>query len=612
MRLIPQVKKIDIKEGRFNLAEAGIICISRCDSDLLHAAKVLKQRIYTLTGIDIPIGITSTPEMKPIFLSYSNEQCEYYQIRVDATAIVLNGKSGASLFWAVQTFVQIVVNEGVTISLLEISDYPDFSHRGFYHDVTRGKVPRLSTLKTLIEKLSSYKINELQLYIEHSFAFKGIPELWAGKDPLTSEEILELDSYSRKFHIDLIPSLSSFGHLYELLRLKRFEHLNELEIRASNIKRNLWDRMAHYTIDPSNDESFELVKSMIEEYLPLFSSKYFNICCDETFDLGKGKNQKRVSLEGTGPVYFDFVNKLIDLVKRHGKTPMLWGDIIINHPELISRFPQDVIFLNWGYTADIKDDNVRILKDAGVKQYVCPGIQGWSRFAYDINTASVNIRKMINYGVSNNAQGVLNTDWGDCAHVNMFSGLFHGLILCGALSWNTLSYENDEQFDDAVAFLEWGDKSEGVYRILRELGSLCFYHFGNIYAWANGIDGLWNKEEAVKNTDSGLLIKNYTRAKDIIEELIMLRSFNSEKRLEYDECVLSALAVRWTLGLLLYKKKNEYNQEIPINIDKKELIRKGYSNLDESIRIWRIRNKESELSDLISIYKSVLEKIQSL
>ena len=48
--------------------------------------------------------------------------------------------------------------------------------------------------------------------------------------------------------------------------------------------------MAHYTLDASAPESLEFVRQMIDEFIPLFTSNKFNICCDETFDLGKGKN----------------------------------------------------------------------------------------------------------------------------------------------------------------------------------------------------------------------------------------------------------------------------------------------------------------------------------
>ncbi len=291
----------------------------------------------------------------------------------------------------------------------------------------------------------------MQLYIEHSFAFRNIPELWIDKDPITHEEILELDLYCKKYYIDLIPSLATFGHLYELLRLKRFEHLNELDLKASDLPHDLWDRMAHYTIDPLNEESLELITSMLEEYIPLFSSKYFNICCDETFDLGKGKNEKIAQEKGVGRLYVDFLKKIINVVVKNGKIPMFWGDIVLHHPELINEIPSNAIFLNWAYGADVTKEATETFNKYGVHQYVCPGVMGWSRFANDIQVASVNIRKMIQYGKKYSSEGVLNTDWGDCGHVNFISGSYHGMILGASLSWNFDSYSSDSEFDIAVS-----------------------------------------------------------------------------------------------------------------------------------------------------------------
>lgn len=612
MKLIPQVKRLIKTDGKFTLSDAEFIHIESSSADLSGTARMLKERIRALTGIDIALRVGSLEKNKGIILGHGEEQSEEYRILVESDRIILDGKSQKALFWAAQTLLQVISLQGVEIPCMQINDFPDFDHRGFYHDITRGKVPKVSTLKSIIEKLAYYKINEFQLYIEHSFAFKNIPELWVGKDPLTAEEVLELDSYCRSFHIDLIPSLASFGHLYELLRLKRYEDLNELDIKASELPHNLWDRMAHYTIDPANEASFKLISSMIEEYLPLFSSRYFNICCDETFDLGKGKNSHKVQKEGVGPLYLEFVNRLISVVKKHGKIPMLWGDIVLNHPELISQLPPDVIFLNWGYAADITDNNIRILADAGVKQYVCPGTQGWSRFAYDLEAATSNIRKMVEYGFRYKVLGVLNTDWGDCGHVNLLAGMFHGMILGAALSWNRQSYPCNDSFDRAVSVLEWGDNSETLYTLLRELGSLCFYHFGNIYAWVSGTEGLWNKEEKVKEIDAGVLYKNYSRAVEIHKELIRLRALNDQKHLEYDEIVLGASAIVWTLGLLLFKKGNEYQQRLDVPLKKTELIEMGYQLLDKLISLWRVRNKESELRNVVNIFRNALEKVQGI
>ena len=65
-----------------------------------------------------------------------------------------------------------------------------------------------------------------------------------------------------------------------LQRSKRLEKLNELDINASERPYSFHDRMAHYTLNPSDPGSIDIVRSILEEYLPLFKSSLCNICCD--------------------------------------------------------------------------------------------------------------------------------------------------------------------------------------------------------------------------------------------------------------------------------------------------------------------------------------------
>lgn len=608
MNLIPAVKKISpCNNGFCKLTDLKRIKIKKKHREVFHAGTFLQEKIRSLTGYNIPVTSSKTDRFDEIYLDYENGGLnEGYTITIDENGIIIYGKSGRALFWGIQTLIQIILQYPGNIPWLKIEDWPDFKHRGFYHDITRGKVPRLSTLKWLVEKCAYYKINELQLYVEHSFAFKCIPELWTGRDPLTAQEILELDEYCHDFHVDLIPSLATFGHLYELLRLRKYQHLNELEIEAADLPHDLWDRMAHYTIDPSNEKSFDLIKEMMEEYLPLFSSKYFNICCDETFDLGKGRNKAKIAQCGAGRLYIDFVKKIADLVLSYGKIPMMWGDIVLNHRELIDELPSNMIFLNWEYGANVTNKATKAFSKAGVTQIVCPGTQGWSRFAYDINSASNNIRKMVQYGAEFKADGVLNTDWGDCGHVNFISGALHGMAFGAAISWNVSWAVNDSDFDKAVSLIEWNDHTAEIASILRQLGNLCFYHFGNIYAWVNSLDCIWNKEKEVKEANYKMLMQNYCRAGEIQEKLLNLLK---NSRLDFLEFLWSAKMIKWTLAFLIFKKVKEYGQKGQLPLSGDELIKEGYLLLNEFIFLWRERNKESELNNIVFTFKSVFERI---
>ena len=167
--------------------------------------------------------------------------------------------------------------------------------------------------------MAAYKLNQLQLYMEHTFLFAKFSEVWRDDTPLTPEDILELDAYCRKRHIELIPSIACFGHLYKVLRTRTYCHLCELPDMEQE-PFGFVDRMKHHTLDVSNPESMQLAKSLIDEFMPLFTSKYFNICADETFDLGKGKSAGLAETKGTQRMYLDFVKELCGYVVSKGKS----------------------------------------------------------------------------------------------------------------------------------------------------------------------------------------------------------------------------------------------------------------------------------------------------
>jgi hypothetical protein len=347
---------------------------------------------------------------------------------------------------------------------------------------------------------------------------------------------------------------------------------------------------------------------MIEEYAPLFASRYFNICCDETFDLGKGKNAARAEAEGVGRLYVDFVKKIMGVVRNLGKKPMLWGDIVLKHPELISEIAgDDVTFLNWEYTPEVTYEPVKTFKDAGVTQYVCPGVNGWSRFATDVDRACENISRMVRFGKEAGARGVLNTDWGDCGQVNLLSNSYHGLAFGADLAWNVGEGSKEcgvgDDFDERFSFLQWGIRGDHLGKILRELGGLSNdYHFGNLYAWINSKQCLWYKEDDVKSMNPSELFRKYKRALEIRAELKIL-SDNQE----FQEYIWSADATAWLLSLLIIKKKHEYHQDIAdISIDPQKITTHGQEIITQFKSLWRIRNRESELCDVVETFEKMI------
>ena len=208
----------------------------------------------------------------------------------------------------------------------------------------------------------------------------------------------------------------------------------------------------------------QLVKNMIDEYMPLFSSNYFNVGADETFDLGKGKSTEEAERIGIKRMYIDFVKELCEYVVSKGKIPMFWGDVICGFPEYISEVPKQTICLNWGYAPDQSDESTRKLAKAGAVQYVCPGVSGWNQMINQMEDAYENIRRMCSYGRQYKAVGVLNTDWGDFGHINHPEFSIPGMICGASFSWSSteLSFEELNRLISAVEYMDPTEKLAGV------------------------------------------------------------------------------------------------------------------------------------------------------
>ena len=287
MNIIPTPKFIKEYDCVLDISELNIY-IKEDDSRISAAVDVLCGEMEAVVGKRPSV---SFGEFCSAGITVGwGENGEGYRLSVSDGRVTIDGDGPAGAFYALQTLRQMIMDKGVNIPFCEISDEPDFSYRGFYHDVTRGRVPTLKKLKEIADMLSFYKVNSLQLYVEDAFCFKELSGIATPDNALTADEIRELDRYCRERFIDLIPSMATFGHLFTLLQSDRYNHICEL--KGHKLSRNYWlERQWHHTVDVYHPETFEVISSMIDQYLPLFSSEYFNICCDETMDLCNGTNE---------------------------------------------------------------------------------------------------------------------------------------------------------------------------------------------------------------------------------------------------------------------------------------------------------------------------------
>ena len=445
MKFIPNPKHVEEKAEAFKKAPLSV-SFEGLDPRLTKAFSKLP---LSEDGIKTQIKI-------------SGKGGDAYRLSVTNESIEIDADSDAAVFCAIQTLRQIYAD--CDARCCYIDDAPDFAYRGFYHDVTRGKIPKTETLKALIDRLAYCKCNSLQIYVEHTFDFKELALTKEITGYLTAEDIRELDDYCYENFIEFVPSLSTFGHLYMLLQNNGFNRLSLLP-DYTPARVDLYDRQGHHTLDPLNDESFELVKSLIDQYLPLFRSNKFNICCDETFDLDNGKYKDM----NPARLYVDFVKKIVNYVQSCGKTVMMWDDILQMHMEYIDELPDGVIFLTWGYDPNVEEQKITNISNLKKPQVVCPGISAWNGFCEKPHISEINIAKMASFGKKHGSMGLLNTNWGDLGHLAPLELTMYGMSVGLELSWNS-DTPIDKKFDSCVDKIIYDE--DGMSSTVRELALL--------------------------------------------------------------------------------------------------------------------------------------------
>lgn len=358
-----------------------------------------------------------------------------YQVQVKTGEIRVRGGGPAGCFYGLQTLRQLA-GSGAFIPCCEIIDQPDFSVRGLLHDTTRGKVPKLSTLKLLADRLASLKINQLQLYIEHSFVFDFDPSICDERNGLTADEIRELDQYCRERFIDLVPAVATLGHMGRVLSLPRYRHLAEIPPSATWEELSWPLRARGLTLDILNSESHRLVERIWTEILDAFSSPVVNICGDEPWDLARGRNKDILPSAKVAEAYVDSILRTHAICAQRGRRTQVWSDVVRNHPELFVRLPRDLTVLHWGYDDRSDYAGTKSFVEAGLSTVCCPGTTGWKRVLNAMELAERNIATFAEAGRNAGAIGLINTDWGDHGHFNALACSWHGIALGAARAWD--------------------------------------------------------------------------------------------------------------------------------------------------------------------------------
>ena len=472
--VIPQPRQVTANGERFSLDRAHVVLADpRSEEDRFAANDMLaelregginskvrggRDRKAILIGqIGAQVIRKALSERKVTVPADLNE--EGYVLHVGKDGVVVAGGSPAGTFYGLQTLKQLVKGEGrdAYVQGVSIVDWPAMRWRGVSDDISRGPVPTMDYIKRQLRTFAAYKLNLHSFYMEHAFSSSAHPLIGPEGGSLTPAEIRELVAYAKSYHIELVPEQQTFGHLHKALKIEKYNSLAETPYGD--------------VLSPQQEGSYKLVADWYRELNDLFPSQFFHIGADETFELGQGQSREAARTRGVGVIYFEHLNRVRELLKPYNRKLIFWGDIALNHPDLIGNIPKDLLVANWDYAPrESYDSRIDPFKKAGLQQFVCPGVWGWNQIFPNVDNASKNIINFVRDGQSAGALGMINTTWDDDGET-LFEHGWYGIVLGAAASWQTGTVDQNK-FDADFDWTFFGSEGNEFVKAIHALGSV--------------------------------------------------------------------------------------------------------------------------------------------
>jgi hexosaminidase len=419
-----------------------------------------------------------------------------YRLRIDAHGTTVEHRDDLGLRYAQDTLEQLAADGSEAIGVVE--DWPEHRERAYLLDISRDRVPTLTTIDWLVGALGRLRYTELQLYTEHTFAWPGHEQVWRAASPLTAEDMTWIDERCRQAGVRLVPCLNGFGHMERFLRHDAYRHRAECPGGAPAL---LGDGIVGPTTLAPTADNAAFALELFRGVLDVVPSTRIHIGGDEPFELGFGRSAADVAARGKGAVYAEHLARLIQPLVDDGHEVLFWGDVLARSPEQVPTLPAGSTAVSWWYDAPmaapppiadvlgatlaerlgLPDDalagfvaHTRAYAETDFPFWVAPGTSTWSSFVGRWPNARANIDDALVVGTERGARGVLLTDWGDNGHHQPLPISLLPLAHAAGAAWCAATHEPDAvpAVVDRLTGVERGPSLGGVLVDLGRIDAL--------------------------------------------------------------------------------------------------------------------------------------------
>jgi len=420
-------------------------------------------------------------------LDINNE--DGYNLEISGNRVLIYSIFEKGVFYGLQTLIQLLKNSLLTnknilsakkesrdrfiLPEVQIKDVPDLKIRGVAQDVSRGQIFTVENVKRYLDILSHYKMNFYCPYMEDMYAHPKHPEIGKNRGALTVKEVKEIDEYAKSRYIEFVPIFECLGHVDNILTHKKYQHLGEFP--------------GAQCLDISNPDIYPFLTDYISDLSKNFSTEYFHLGLDESFDLGKYNSKEYIKEKGKCEAITEFYEKLYDITKENNNRHiMMYDDIVRTNKKIFKDLNKDMIMMYWYYGKKKKDKTINRFIKEGYRVIASPSMLSWERNYPDSDLSARNIMNFINaaYKFRNHGcLGVLTSTWGDQRYYSFRENEIFGAILTGDMAWTTPNFKYHE-FKSKYGFLFYGinkEKLDDFNELFTKLSSSTSYLYNFIH-----------------------------------------------------------------------------------------------------------------------------------
>lgn len=314
-------------------------------------------------------------------------------------------------------------------------------------DCSRNAVPTVSFLKNFVLDIAALGYDQLYLYTEDTFEIKDCPYFGHWRGRYSAEEIKELDSFAKKFGIELIPAVQTLAHFNALFHWKAFADIHD----------------TRDILLCDDEKTYEFLDKMLASLRSMYTTDKINIGMDEAHMLGLGKYLEKNGYQDKMQIFLKHIARVMELIEKYEFKPIMWSDMFFKiscgkcnydklevvdfDAETLKLIPENMSLAYWNYSPQPDEYYDAMFKahinmgreiifTGGFRKWVgfCPNLQ----FSFD--ASRIALKTALKYGVKK----AIVTGWGDDGAEGSAYLMLPGLAL-----YSEMCYKNDMS-DEAI------------------------------------------------------------------------------------------------------------------------------------------------------------------